>query len=203
MGSLRRESGGSLFAHEIRWPIETHLRRSGGRALRSFAPAISVMKAAEPGAGDYCGSQRRLAFHWPSIRRVLIEGIVNPVVVVVVHVIANEPPQVLFVQRDDMVENLAAAASDPAFRSPVLPRCLNTRALRSEARRLQEGNHIRIEFRVVVEDGITIRTSLGKRFTQLLHHPLGSRMTSDVEVQNPTSTMLDYEEAIQGSAWAR
>jgi len=49
----------------------------------------------------------------------LIEGIVNPVVVVVVHVIANEPPQVLFVQRDDMVENLAAAASDPAFRSPV------------------------------------------------------------------------------------
>jgi hypothetical protein len=35
-----------------------------------------------------------------------------------------------------------------------LPRCLNTRALRSEARRLQEGNHIGIEIRVVVEDGI-------------------------------------------------
>jgi hypothetical protein len=100
----------------------------------------------------------------PSIRRVLIKGIVNPVVVVVVHVIANEPPQVLFVQRDDVVENLAAAASHPAFRSPVLPRCLNTRALRSEACRLQEGNHIRIEFRVVVEDGITIRPASGKAF---------------------------------------
>ncbi len=68
----------------------------------------------------------------------------NPVVVVVVHVIANEPPQVWFVQRDDMVENLAAAASHPAFRSPVLPLCLNIRALRPETRRLQEGNHIRI-----------------------------------------------------------
>jgi hypothetical protein len=101
----------SLFAHEIRWPIEHHLRRSGARALRRLAPAISMMKAAESGAGDYCRSQRRLALHGPSIRRVLIEGIVNPVVVVVVHVIANEPPQVLFVQRDDMVENLAAAAS--------------------------------------------------------------------------------------------
>jgi hypothetical protein len=37
----------------------------------------------------------------------------------------------------------------------------------------------------------------GKRFTQLLYHPLGSRMTSDVEVQNPAPAMLDYEEAIQ------
>jgi len=91
---------------------------------------------------------------------------VNPVVVVVVYVIANEPPQALFVQRDDMVENLAAAASRPAFRSPLLPRRLNTRALPFEARRPQEGNHILIEFRVVVEDGITIRTSLGKGFTQ-------------------------------------
>ena len=51
------------------------------------------------------------------------------------------------------------------FRSPVLPRCLNTRALRSETRRLQEGKYIRIDFRVVVEDGITIETSFGKRFT--------------------------------------
>jgi hypothetical protein len=40
---------------------------------------------------------------------------VNPVVVMVVHVIVNDPPQVLFVERDDMVENLAAAASHPAF----------------------------------------------------------------------------------------
>ena len=52
----------------------------------------------------------------------------NPVVVVVVHVIANEPSEMLFVQRDDMVENLAAAASYPAFRGSVLPRCLYTRA---------------------------------------------------------------------------
>ena len=70
-----------------------------------------MMKAAEPGTGDHCRSRRRPDLHWPSIRRVLIEGIVNPVVVVVVHVIANEPSEMLFVQRDDMVENLAAAVS--------------------------------------------------------------------------------------------
>src|SRR5260370_39413311 len=97
-----------------------------------------MMKSAEPCIGDHCSRRRRLAFHWPSIWRALIEGIVNPVVLVVVHVIANEPPQMLFVQRNDVVENLAAAASHPAFRSPVLPRCLNTHTLRSEACRLQE-----------------------------------------------------------------
>ena len=109
----------------------------------------------------------------------------------------DKPTEMLFVQRDDMVENLAAAASHPAFRSPVLPRCLNTRALRPKARCLQKGNHIGIESRVVVEDGETIRTSLGKRFPQLLHHPIGGRMTSDVEMQKPAPTMLDDEEAVQ------
>jgi hypothetical protein len=49
----------------------------------------------------------------------------------------------------------------------------------------------------VVEDSITIRTSLGKRFTQLLHHPLGGRMTSDVEMQDPAPAMLHHEKAIQ------
>ena len=115
----------------------------------------------------------------------------------VVHVIANEPPQLLFVQRYDMVENLSVAAAHPAFRNSILPRCLYVRAFRLQAGCLQEGDHSAIEFRVVVEDGITIRTSLGKRFTQLLHHPLGSRMTSDVEVQVSTAAMLDDEEAIQ------
>jgi hypothetical protein len=38
---------------------------------------------------------------------------------------------------------------------------------------------------------------LGKRFTQLLHHPLGGRMTSDVEMQDPAPAMLNYEKAIQ------
>ena len=45
----------------------------------------------------------------------------NPVVVIVVDVIANKPPQMLFVQRNDMIENLAAAASHPALRNPILP----------------------------------------------------------------------------------
>ena len=112
-----------------------------------------MMKATEPDTGDHRRRRRRLAFHWPPMRRVLIEGIVNSVVVIVADVVANEPLEMPFVQRDDMIENLASAASHPAFRNPILPGCLHTCAFRRKTGCLQEGNHIGIEFRVVVEDG--------------------------------------------------
>ena len=53
----------------------------------------------------------------------------NPVVVVVAHVVMNEPPQMLFLQRDDIVKNLPAAASDRVCRwdhpRRTIPRVLN------------------------------------------------------------------------------
>src|SRR5438445_134698 len=106
----------------------TNVRLAGQSAAFTLSTLI-VSPSTEPGTGDHRGGRRRLAFHWPSVRCVLIEGIVNPVVVVVVHVIANEPPQMFFVQRDDMVEDLAAAASYPALRNSVLPRRLDACAL--------------------------------------------------------------------------
>ena len=84
----------------------------------------------------------------------------NAVFVVIVHVIANHPPQMLFAQRDDVIEDLTAAASDPALCDSILPRCLNTRALWLEASCLQKFNHIAVELRVAIQDGITVRTSL-------------------------------------------
>jgi hypothetical protein len=133
-----------------------------------------MMEASEPGTGDHRRRRRRFALHWPPIRRVLIEGIVTWVVVIVADVLANEPPEMPFVQRDDMIENLASAASHPAFRNPILPGCLHTCAFRRRTGCLQESNHISIEFRVVVEDGITMRNRIGKCFTQLLHNPVMS-----------------------------
>ena len=102
-----------------------------------------------------------------------------------------------FVQRDDVVEDLAAAASDPAFRNPVLPRCLNTCALWSETARFQKRNHIDVEFRIVIQYDVTIRTSVGKGFAQLLHDPLGSRMAGDIEMQDSAAPVFNHEEAIE------
>ena len=75
----------------------TSIESADASSLRSFAPAIAMMKAADPGTGDHRDSRRRSRLHWPTIRRVFIEGIVNPVVVIVADVMANEPPEMLFV----------------------------------------------------------------------------------------------------------
>jgi hypothetical protein len=103
--------------------------------------AIPMMKAAEPGTGDHGGPRRRLVFHGAAMGRVLPEGIMNPVVVVIVHVITNQPAEMFFIQRDDMVQDCPAAASDPAFCDSILPRRPHARPLRLQARCLQESDY--------------------------------------------------------------
>lgn len=50
-----------------------------------------------------------------SIRRVLGEAIVNSVLMMISYVIANEPAQMGFIQRNDVIERFPPAASIPAF----------------------------------------------------------------------------------------
>ena len=57
-----------------------------------------------------------------------------------------------FVQCDDMVQNLAATTSNPAFRGSILPGRLDARPLRFQTRRLQKRNDGGIEFRIAVQD---------------------------------------------------
>jgi hypothetical protein len=121
---------------------------------------------------SYIDDEGHRAGHWRSLSR--LEKACFPFVVDLVrpyrgnresgrrdsvHVIANKPSEMLFVQRDDMIQNFPAAASDPSFRNSILPGCLHTRALRLQAGSLQKCNHIGIEFRVVVDDGITLKKS--------------------------------------------
>jgi hypothetical protein len=55
---------------------------------------------------------------------------VNATLVMVVHIIADQVAEMWLVQGGDVVENLAAATTHPAFRDSVLPRCLDTRSFR-------------------------------------------------------------------------
>jgi hypothetical protein len=71
---------------------------------------------------------------------------VDAVVVVIAHVITHETEQMTLVQGDDMVQNLAANASHPAFSGSVLPWRLDAGPLRFQSRRLQKGEDIGIEF---------------------------------------------------------
>src|SRR6266850_2742056 len=85
-----------------------------------------------------------------------------------------------FVQRDDMVQDLSATTSDPSFCRSVLPRRLDARPLRLQTRRLQKSDDGDIEFRIAVQDHVTVWARFRKGLAQLLHDPLRTRMSSDV-----------------------
>ena len=115
----------------------------------------------------------------------------STVVLVVVHIITNQSTEMLFVQCDGMIEDLSAATSDPAFRNSVLPGRPDTRPLGFQACRLQKRNHVSIEFRIAVQDRVSVRGGFGKRFMQLLDDPVRSRMAGHVEVEDLATAMLD------------
>ena len=71
--------------------------------------------------GNYGGVRGWLGLNWPPMRRILFQGIVRAVLMVIAHVIMDEPAKVFLVQRNDIVEELAATTSYPSLRDAILP----------------------------------------------------------------------------------
>ena len=62
-----------------------------GELLRRFAPRVAMVQAAKARHGDHGCGRARLRLDWPFIRGVLFERVVNTVLMVVTHVITQEP----------------------------------------------------------------------------------------------------------------
>ena len=103
----------------------------------------------------------------------------------------------LFVPGNDLVQELAAAASDPALRETILPGCLYTRALRFEPGGFEEVENFPIELRIMIQNYVPVGIGFREGFPQLLHDPRGSRMASDMEMQDSPPLVLDDEKAVQ------
>src|SRR5215471_10602980 len=116
---------------------------------------------------------------------------------VIVHVIPNAPTNMLLVQRNDMVKEFATTTAYPPFRDAILPRRLHAGPFGFQPGRLQKRDDVSIEFRVAIEDDITIRASFGKGLAQLLDDPIRRWVPRDIEVQDLTTGVFDYEEAVQ------
>src|SRR5262245_21558080 len=108
------------------------------------------------------------------------QGIVNTVLMVVIDEITQYPAEMFFVERDHMIEDFTATRCHPSLGNSVLPWCLYARLLGFQTRRLQKRDHIGVVSRIAIED--CVATSLGEGFTQLLHHPLGCRVSRHIEV---------------------
>ena len=95
---------------------------------------------------------------------------------------------------NNMLEELASAAADPAFGHGILPWTTINRSGGLGAHGLDESHHGGTEDRVPIEDEMPGRGVERERLTQLLDH-LGRRgIGRDVEVHTTSSAMLDDEQ---------
>src|SRR5215467_10823985 len=94
-------------------------------ALCRFAPGVAMMQTAQTRNGNQSRLGTRSRFDRAAMRCVLFQRVMNSVLLIIAHVIPDQPAQMLPIQRNHMVEHLAAATPDPAFRDAVLPRRLN------------------------------------------------------------------------------
>ena len=132
--------------------------------LCRLSPCVTVVEAAQA----WLRNQRAIrGRHWldrTSVGRVFAQRVVNAILEVIADIVADQTAKMLFIHRDDMVEDLAAAASDPSFGGSILPRCLNAGPFWLKSGGLQEANDIGVEDRVAIQNDVAIRSRLGKRF---------------------------------------
>ena len=79
-----------------------------------FPPAILVVKTSDTQQSNHRGAIRRAGFDGPTDRRIADRGM-NSLIVVVVDIFPEQPSQMVFVQDDDVIEKLAAHASNEPF----------------------------------------------------------------------------------------
>src|SRR4030095_9661887 len=107
----------------------------------------------------------------------------NAVLLVVVDILTDQPIEMGFVERDDVVEQLASTTAHPALRDAVLPRRPNACARRVQTGGRQKRDHVAVKRRVVVEQEEAMRAVSWKDVTELLHHPRRRRLAGHVEME--------------------
>ena len=156
-----------------------------------------MVQASEPWHRYHTRPGRRPLLDWPQVGSVLVQLIVNAILVMVPDVVVDDPSEMLFIQRDDVIEDFSAAAAYPPFRQSVLPRCLDARSLRLQSRRSQERDNFVVEFRVAVQNHVAVRASLRKGLAQLLDYPPRSRVAGHIAMQDLPAGVFDDEEAVE------
>src|ERR1022692_3126134 len=118
------------------------------RTADSSRPVIAVMQPAHALLANHCALSQRAC---PATRRLLVQPEVGSVVVIIGNVLGEESLQMTLIQRDHVVEQVAAAASDPTLGDPILPGTPNRGTDRCHLQRADRRWHFQAVLRVVVE----------------------------------------------------
>jgi hypothetical protein len=129
-------------------------------------------------------------------RRSLPESKMCAILVIVADVFREQPFQMAFIHRNDMVQQASPAAFDPALCHTVLPRTFE----RGSHRTHLQGSHgcVNLEsiLPVPVEDQKPGSQPEWECLPYLLDDPAAGWMLGDIEVRDPSPIMADDEEAV-------
>src|SRR5665811_1767512 len=114
----------------------------------SSRPVIAVMQPAHALLANHCTLFQRAC---PASRRLFIQPEVGSVVVIIGNVLGEQSLQMSLIQGDHVVEQVAAAASDPTLGDPILPGTPNRGTDRCHPQRAHPRGHFQAVFRIVVE----------------------------------------------------
>src|ERR1039457_1500743 len=102
-------------------------------------------------------------------RRSLGQRNVGPVLVIIADILTHEPFQMALIHNDHMVQQFAAATTDPTLRHTVLLRTSETGPLRLDTEALRRVGHLRVKNRVAIKDQIAGCRIVRERLPQLLN----------------------------------
>src|ERR1035441_3981337 len=100
---------------------------------------------------------------------------------------------------DHMIDQIAAAVTDPTLGNAVLPGASEARPLGPDTEALYCVDNLFIELRAEIEDPITRRRVVRKCLAQLLNNPSTARLLRHIAVQDSPPIMRNDEETVQNA----
>jgi hypothetical protein len=135
--------------------------------------------------------------------RILMQGPVRPVRIVVIGVLTQDQPQVPFTGNQHPVQALAAGTGDPAFRDRVRPRRPDRSLDDPHADRIEDRVKRRGELRIPVPDqelqAACLAFEVHQQVAGLLGHPRARGVGGDAGQVHAAGAMLDEEQDVQAA----
>jgi len=162
--------------------------------MRLGSPVVAMVQTAESGLRDNLPAIRR----WRSAVRCLLgQAEMSAIFVVVMDIVREQPLEMLLINRDDVIEQIAPTTLDPALRDAVLPRALVRRLDRVDLHRSNGHRDGQTVLRIAIKNEEAGSRFERKRLSQLLHDPHARGMLRNVEIQNLPPVVADHEEAVE------
>jgi hypothetical protein len=104
---------------------------------------------------------------------------------------------VVFVNRDDVIQEITPATPYPTLCDSILPRAFERSADRMHPQGSNRSGNFQSILGITIKDDEPRNGSKWKCFSQLLHDPRACRMLCDIEVQDAPAIVTDDEKAIE------